>query len=74
MLGLQQTDLMGNLFHSGTSQFYYDISKPYTQLFRDVFWYVTIVMPLICLAIYIAIIITAIMVENLKNKINFGTI
>lgn len=69
MVCLQQTSLMGNLFYSGTSQFYFDISKLYKQLSRDVFWHATIVMPIICLFIYLSIIIIAIMVMVKKTKI-----
>uniref|UniRef100_A0A914HXE6 G-protein coupled receptors family 1 profile domain-containing protein n=1 Tax=Globodera rostochiensis TaxID=31243 RepID=A0A914HXE6_GLORO len=56
IVGLHQTNLMGSLFHSGTSQFVFDIEKPLTQTVRMVFWYVTIVIPIICLVIYIVII------------------
>ncbi|KAL3100046.1 hypothetical protein niasHT_027124 [Heterodera trifolii] len=61
---LHQTDLMGDLFYPGTSQFVFDIKKPYTQTIRDVFWWATVVMPIICLIIYMAIILMAKMSRN----------
>ncbi|KAL3074171.1 hypothetical protein niasHS_015001 [Heterodera schachtii] len=56
IVGLHQTNLMGGLFHSGTSQFVFDIAKPWTQTMREVFKYLTIAMPIICLVIYMVII------------------
>uniref|UniRef100_A0A914IDX1 G-protein coupled receptors family 1 profile domain-containing protein n=1 Tax=Globodera rostochiensis TaxID=31243 RepID=A0A914IDX1_GLORO len=59
IIALHQTRYMGDLFFSGTSQFVFDISKPYTQTIREVFWCATVVMPIVCLIIYIVIIAIA---------------
>uniref|UniRef100_A0A914HLA7 G-protein coupled receptors family 1 profile domain-containing protein n=1 Tax=Globodera rostochiensis TaxID=31243 RepID=A0A914HLA7_GLORO len=68
IIALHQTSYMGALFFPGTSQFVFDNSKPYTQAVREVLWYATVVMPIICLIIYTVIIAMAI-VSRISTRI-----